>query len=863
MAATRAQTDGPPAGAKCKVKLPKLELQRFSGAATEWQSFWEQFEQAVHGNDGLSNVEKFLYLRSVLSGKAAAAIAGIQVTGANYTTVIELLKERFGRRDVPIQEHLTQLLELPPVQNEKEHIGLRRLYDHLQRHIAGLTALGVKTDSYGALLSSALLRMLPTDLVVEYYKGLSAASKDDAISIKSLQAFLKTEVESREKALQAGNLAARESKHRDKEKSKPQKGSAASLFSAGTSKLSDPCAFCAAKDHATHNCQAKISLDEKKKRLTAAGRCFRCCIKGHTSRECRNKRIKCKQCGRRHLTQMCDPTWKPPENKATELHSWTKKKSEKVRTVLLQTAQVWAEARRRALTRLLFDGGSQRSFVTKRLSGELQLEVVGEEDITIYPFGGAGNIIKEKRRRVKIWLRSQYDRKEHSIEALEIPEICSDRLHVPEDILKEVQADMDELADMTVAPAHLMGGGIDILIGADYYWTLVCGEVKKLQGALVAVKTEFGWTLQGAIPSSSSAAYCSTVAVLRAGVFADTTSLSKELKSFWELESIGIIDSCAQTSEESEEVMSTFSASVEKMNKRYEVALLWKPLNMQLADNKAVAKKRLTNLTKKLMKDDSTLIKYDEAIRQYLDHGFAERLPSQESNNDVNRLYYMPHRAVFRPDSLSTKIRVVFDASSHDAGCISLNEALEPGPNSNPDLLKVLLNFRIHRIGLSADIEKAFLQISVQPADRAALRFLWYAHLPTKEDPEPPIEVWRMTRVPFGVTSSPFLLAATVRHHLSTTGDYPQIRKTIGESLYVDDLITGANTVEEATDFYRGALDVMNRASMTLRKWNSNSKKLQQLFNDEGSGCALGYVECPTTSVSRVLELVRIRTEIT
>ncbi|XP_075559904.1 uncharacterized protein LOC142591463 [Dermacentor variabilis] len=216
----------------------------------------------------------------------------------------------------------------------------------------------------------------------------------------------------------------------------------------------------------------------------------------------------------------------------------------------------------------------------------------------------------------------------------------------------------------------------------------------------------------------------------------------------------------------------------------------------------------------------------------------------------------MPHRAVLRPDSLSTKIRVVFDASSHDASCTSLNEALEPGPNLNPDLLKVLLNFRIHRIRLSADIERAFLQILVQPADCDALPFHCYGHLPTKEELEPPTEVWRKSRVLFGVTSSPFLLAAIVRHHLSTTGDYPETRKTISESLYVDDLVTGVNTVEEATDFYRGALDVMNRASMTLRKWNSNSKKLQQLFDDEGTGCALGYVECPTTSVSQVLGLV-------
>ncbi|KAH7975503.1 hypothetical protein HPB52_002331 [Rhipicephalus sanguineus] len=60
MAAKRAPTDGPPRAAQTNVKLPKLELKRFSGALTEWQSVWEQFERAVHENDTLSDSDKFL-----------------------------------------------------------------------------------------------------------------------------------------------------------------------------------------------------------------------------------------------------------------------------------------------------------------------------------------------------------------------------------------------------------------------------------------------------------------------------------------------------------------------------------------------------------------------------------------------------------------------------------------------------------------------------------------------------------------------------------------------------------------------------------------------------------------------------------
>ncbi|XP_037509595.1 uncharacterized protein LOC119386346 [Rhipicephalus sanguineus] len=86
----------------------------------------------------------------------------------------------------------------------------------------------------------------------------------------------------------------------------------------------------------------------------------------------------------------------------------------------------------------------------------------------------------------------------------------------------------------------------------------------------------------------------------------------------------------------------------------------------------------------------------------------------------------MPHKEVIREQALTTKVRVVFDASSRARGCKSLNECLEKGDNLYQDLVKILLRFRTHPIAITADIEKAFLQISIKEEDRDAFRFLWF-----------------------------------------------------------------------------------------------------------------------------------------
>lgn len=155
------------------------------------------------------------------------------------------------------------------------------------------------------------------------------------------------------------------------------------------------CLFCESHDHITENCPAQLTLDEKKAKLKQQGCCFRCARRFHRAKECRSaRRLSCKSCNERHITSLCDPAWKrrSPE-RLTASSSLTESKTSD-RMVLLQTAHVSITGTsHKHLVRLLFDGGSQRSFITERLSRKLRSNVLAEEEMTmsvleIRPFNG-------------------------------------------------------------------------------------------------------------------------------------------------------------------------------------------------------------------------------------------------------------------------------------------------------------------------------------------------------------------------------------------------------------------------------------------------------------------------------------------
>ena len=120
--------------------------------------------------------------------------------------------------------------------------------------------------------------------------------------------------------------------------------------------------------------------------------------------------------------------------------------------------------------------------------------------------------------------------------------------------------------------------------------------------------------------------------------------------------------------------------------------------------------------------------------------------------------------------------------------------------------------------------------IEVNECDRDALRFLWLDNVASAK---PRILHYRFTRLPFGLKCSPGLLGATINAHLNRIDRKDDTVKILKQSMYVDDLITGGDTIERTRSLYEASKDIFREAGMNLRKWQSNSDILSSFFADE------------------------------
>jgi len=804
-----------------KPRLPKLTLPTFRGDVTRWVSFWDSYNSAIHSNSQLSKIDKFNYLQGLLDGAAARSIKGLTLTEANYDSAIELLQKRFGRPKQIVASHMDELIKIPVCTNDRPQ-SLRSVYDQITVHIRGLAALEITSEQYGSLLMPMIMSKLPSDIRLQVARELT----DENWKIDKLMEVIHKEVE------------ARESSEGTKIKSqpvnpKPHVQSHGPPISSAfvTQGHNIQCVYCS-DHHYSASCDKVKFAKDRKDILLKGGRCFNCLKPNHKTRDCRSQRT-CRNCHQRHHQSICDnlivetkqfvqPPTIPPTNTTTDhnnlVSSTTTNAVEERKMVLLQTAQAIAgneTDRRETHVRVLFDSGSQRSYITEDLCHSLRLTPVQSEKLHLNTFGDTR--FKPKQCKLyKLYLRNSQSEERIEITALSFPVICS-TLPVISDISQYSYLCGIQLADSSSSARST----IDVLIGSDFYWQLVGSEIRQGKQGPVAINSKLGWLLSGPLNSAEFTNITSCNLILAHEDVShspnDNDQLYAMLKQFWELETIGIVDNMGTSSQADDK----FLSDIVFTEGRYHVSLPWKEGHSSVPDHFILSLNRLRSLHRRLLKNPELLQEYDHIIKDQISKGIVERIPEQSNQTDVNLVHYLPHQAVIRRERSTTKLRIVYDGSAKANGQeVSLNDCLQTGPNFIPKLFDVLIKFRSYSFALTADIEKAFLMVGINNPDRDVIRFLWL------EDPcKPDSNVLHLhfTRLVFGLRPSPAILGAVITHHLSQhRSEYPHLVEQLEKCLYVDDLITGTNDIEQAFELYQISKRIMKGAGLNLRKWNSN-----------------------------------------
>ena len=113
------------------AKLPKLQIPKFSGNPCQRNSFWDSFCAGVHNREELTDVERFSYLRELLTDTAGATISELSLTEANYENATTLLKQRYGHPQIIINGHMDQLIQIQPLGTGSNVTRLRSMLDEI------------------------------------------------------------------------------------------------------------------------------------------------------------------------------------------------------------------------------------------------------------------------------------------------------------------------------------------------------------------------------------------------------------------------------------------------------------------------------------------------------------------------------------------------------------------------------------------------------------------------------------------------------------------------------------------------------------------------------------------------------------
>ncbi|GFV84299.1 uncharacterized protein TNCV_1591581 [Trichonephila clavipes] len=251
---------------------------------------------------------------------------------------------------------------------------------------------------------------------------------------------------------------------------------------------------------------------------------------------------------------------------------------------------------------------------------------------------------------------------------------------------------------------------------------------------------------------------------------------------------------------------------------KYVVSMPLKKEPSCLGNSKDIALKRLGSLWNRLARDKNYLNLYREFLRDYERLGHMKEV-TNETDPDIT--YYATHHGIYRPEKSTTKLRVVFNCSSLTDNGISLNDIQYNGGVIQEDLYAQMLRFRTYTYAFTADMKMMYRTILINTKQRNLQRIVW-----CESEHESP-KIYELSTVTYGTVSAPYLAQRTLTQlSMDEEANFPIAASVLRNNLYMDDVLCGAATLEEAIVLRQQLKGILKSAGMELHKLCANHEKL-------------------------------------
>ena len=798
-------TTSPCCGSVRQHDLPSIDVPQFNGEILQWSTFWATFKSTIEDRKDLTNTQRLQYLRKAIKDPDTAALLTSPIESPDmYLEVVQLLKSRFNKTR-EIHRHIIKNI-ISTTTPKQTRLELRRLADAARRNIDSLKA--TKQYDVESVLTSFYYLILPSKLQMlwdqhtKHSKGIPPISQ----LLTFITDYAETLTFSQNTPVERQDPGPK--KPPFKKRDHYQKAKAPVHVVAPTTSYKWECSLCKPEKHPLHVCPkwSAFNMQQKLGHIQAKSLCSNCLAGGHATSACKSS-YRCRECSQMHHTSIHQVPPPSPVNYSASMSS-------ELPDALMTTAQLLLTGPngQTMKARALIDSGAGLSLISKRVTQQLDLPL---ESINLQLTAVQGEFSKPTKHVTSVHISPLHNpTKKMLCRPAVSQQVTSD---LPPQAIQPV-GDLPHILGLQLAdPDYAVPGRIDLLLGADMAPKIMVKELLRhgTDAQPIAQATEFGWVISGPTvrkhPSTSKA----PVPTNHQSQTAEEPQLDNLIKSFWDSEEAEEVQPAQSQLEQQVENHYSNTTIYSPAEKRYQVTL---PKNSEidsLGESRTQAHSRYLSNEQSIIRR-GIWTQFQEVIQQYLDLGHAEPVPPEAEA--PARQFYLPMHAVFKESSSSTKIRVVFDGSAVTTSGRSLNNTLLVGPQLQPTLGNILMRFRTYPVALNGDISKMYREVELTPSDRDLHRFLW------RPSPELAVQTYRMTRVTFGVSASPYLAIRTLQRTAEDHGEeYPNVTHHVRESFYVDDFLGGAATPSEALQLLTDMRKVLQKGGFNICKWRSNS----------------------------------------